>query len=70
MADFCKACSEDLFGKDFGDLANLTDQDSWLDGKAAVVICEGCGYIQVDPLGRCASNDCLEAGNPGHGVKK
>lgn len=69
MADFCRACSEELFGKDFGELAKLTPQEVWDQGKAAAVICEGCGYIQVDPAGNCASPDCLKAGQPGHGVE-
>lgn len=68
MADFCKACSEELFGEDFGDLRGLTDPDSWKEGRAAVVLCEGCGPIQVDPEGRCASSDCLRRGHKGHGL--
>lgn len=60
MADFCKQCSEDKFGEDFKDLAYITAVDDWKEGKAAVVICEGCGPIQVDPDGNCISDDCLE----------
>jgi hypothetical protein len=67
MADFCKACSEELFGKDTKDLAGITTDDDWQKGLAGVVICEGCGYIQVDPHGNCATNDCLKKGEPGHG---
>jgi len=58
MADFCKQCSIELFGKDFKDLANITKQASWARGRSSVVICEGCGPIQVDPSGNCISNDC------------
>lgn len=68
MADFCKACSEEMFNKDFRDLANLTDDVSWKKGLAACVICEGCGPIQVDPDGNCVSKDCLQAGKSGHGM--
>lgn len=58
MADFCKACSEEHFDKDFGELAGITTGEAFADGRAAVVICEGCGPIQVDPEGRCISVDC------------
>lgn len=60
MADFCKQCSEKLFGEDIGDLANITKPGDQAEGKYAVVICEGCGPIQVDVDGRCVSVDCLE----------
>ena len=49
MADFCKACSLAILGEDFGDLAGITKQEDWDNGKACNVICEGCGVIQVDP---------------------
>jgi hypothetical protein len=64
MADFCLQCSDELFGKDFEELAGLTTPEAWAEGKAAVVLCEGCGPIQVDPGGRCVSVDC-----PKHGAK-
>ncbi len=69
MADFCKACSEDLFDKDFKELAGVTTAAAWADGRACVVICEGRGYIQVEPDGRCVSPDCLKKGAQGHGCK-
>ncbi len=69
MADFCKACSYELFDKDYFDLADLTDEDDWHDGLAVCVICEGCGPIQVDPEGGCVSTDCLKQGEPGHGTR-
>ena len=65
MADFCKQCSIAGFGEDYGDLAGLNVD---ADGKAwpyTVVLCEGCGPIQVNPEGVCVSCDCLEHG---HGV--
>ena len=68
MAEFCNACAKKLFNGP-GDFAGLTDEESWNIGRAACVICEGCGFIQVDPEGNCASYDCKEAGKPGHGVK-
>lgn len=62
MADFCKACSEKHFDKDFGELARITTHEAFADGRAAVVLCEGCGPIQVDPDGRCVSVDCTMHG--------
>ena len=67
MADFCKACS---IREDFRDLTGITTEEDWKNGKAAVVICEGCGYIQVGPEGSCISKDCLCAGKEGHGATK
>lgn len=68
MADFCKACSKELFEVDGQDFVGLTSKEAWAEGKAAVVICEGCGMIQVDPAGNCVSNDCLKTGQEGHGI--
>lgn len=68
MADFCKACSEELFGEDHRELANITKKEDWEKGLACTVICEGCGYIQVDPDGNCVSKNCLLKNKPGHGV--
>jgi hypothetical protein len=63
MADFCKQCSIDNFGEDFGDLAGITKPEDFAEGKAVIVICEGCGVVQVDPDGVCISADCLEKGH-------
>ena len=68
MADFCKQCSIDIFGEDFRELAGITTQEGWNDGKAAVVLCEGCGPIQVDPDGNCVSENCYCQGKAGHGL--
>lgn len=68
MADFCKACSNENFGEDFEELAGITKPEDWANEKAVTVICEGCGFIQVDPDGNCVSTNCLLAGRPGHGV--
>lgn len=67
MAEFCMQCSEDHFGFDDGGLAGLTTPEQFAAGTAALVICEGCGLIQVDPQGRCLSTDCLCKGQEGHG---
>lgn len=58
MADFCSQCSLKMFDRDFHELAGVTSPEAWAQGKAAVVICEGCGPVQVDPEGRCVSDDC------------
>jgi hypothetical protein len=58
MADFCKQCSEELFGKDFGDLKGLISEEEVKKGFGAVVICESCGYTLVDHEGRCVASDC------------
>ena len=67
MADFCNACARAL-GLPEGDLKGLTPHKAWERGLAAVAICEGCGIIQVDPDGNCASSCCLRQGHSGHGV--
>jgi hypothetical protein len=68
MADFCKACSIDIFGEDFKELALITKEEDWKGGKACTALCEGCGFIQVDPEGNCVSPDCFEETKPGHGL--
>jgi len=60
MADFCKQCSIEDFGEDFGDLSNLSKPEDTREGKYPVVICEGCGPVQVDHEGNCISPDCYE----------
>lgn len=69
MADFCKQCSIDMFGEDFRELAGITTEEEWRQGFAALVICEGCGPIQVDPNGWCVSKDCGLSGKYGHGIE-
>ena len=54
MADFCSQCSTKVFGEDFGDLKGLCAEGYWI-----LVLCEGCGPIQVDHTGKCMSKDCL-----------
>lgn len=52
MADFCKSCSFDMFGKDTKDLAGLITQSQFeKEGLAATVCCEGCGANYVDHNG-------------------
>lgn len=65
MADFCKQCSEKIFGEDFKELANITTLENQMQGLYAIVICEGCGPTQVDNAGKCIVDDCLEQGHTG-----
>lgn len=46
MADFCKACSIEVWGKDTKDLANFCK-----DEERVAVLCETCGWIYVDKNG-------------------
>jgi len=58
MADFCEQCAAGLdFPNDFAGATKLGDQMASL---YALVLCEGCGAIQVDWRGRCISETCLE----------
>lgn len=64
MADFCKKCSEDTFGEDFGDLANLCKP-----GEVVAALCEGCdhgGNCAVDHEGKCQGSvkDFFAKGKP------
>lgn len=67
MADFCKQCSEELFGEDSEDLAWRGGKDRKLfrDEKGWEVLCEGCGFTFVDHTGKCVNPDCLKK----HGKK-
>jgi hypothetical protein len=65
MADFCRQCSEQHFGQDFKELANLMSEEDAAKGFAASALCEGCGAIQVNQNGECISPDC---DCPGHAV--
>ena len=52
MADFCKACSIETFGKDYDDLVGLISAEEVSEGYRSPVICEGCGFIYVDDKGQ------------------
>jgi len=58
MADFCKQCNMQMFGADDKSLAGLSTPEDTAKGLYPVVLCEGCGPIQVDHLGNCVSKDC------------
>ena len=74
MADFCRKCTEELFGKEFADKISMSIKDD----EFLVLLCEGCGRnVRVDNKGNilecntCANahegtcNDC-EGENFGH----
>ena len=65
MADFCKQCTEKHLGMpgEKNDFIGLSTPENTADGKYPVVLCEGCGAIQVDHTGTCVSSDCLEKHN-------
>ena len=62
MAQFCYQCTQDHFGdgnkNDFQNLSKRGDTDK---GLYVGVLCEGCGYTQVDHDGMCLHHriDCL-----------
>lgn len=60
MADFCKQCSIATFGKDFEDMARLCTKGDNEKNEYSEVLCEGCGFIQVNYLGECVTAGCLE----------
>ena len=66
MADFCRECSLGLFGEDFQEMCNLTSWQAFEEGRAASVLCEDCGPIQVAPHGNCLTEDCLKAHSESH----
>lgn len=58
MADFCYQCAEEL-GFPTTDLANISTKEDTTNNMFATVLCEGCGFTQVDHEGKCISPDCL-----------
>lgn len=48
MADYCKQCSINIFGKDHEDLKGIAKPHA-----AIGAICEGCGYTNVNHEGVC-----------------
>jgi len=65
MAEFCKQCSIEIFGEDYGDFKGLSTIENTEHDMGVVVICEGCGCVVVDHEGYCISSDC-----PKHGKQK
>lgn len=70
MADFCKQCSIYMSGEDDKDLAGCSTEQDTRNGLYCMVMCEGCGYIQVDHTGQCISPDCLKKHGASGGENK
>lgn len=62
MADFCKECSIEFFGKDTKDLAGINTLEYDKQGLYSMVLCENCGPTLVDTEGVCKSNQCEKHG--------
>ena len=52
MADFCQQCEFRVWGFDTKDLAGLSTPQDTAAGRFPVLLCEGCGPVQVDHEGR------------------
>ena len=53
MADFCLECHDQLLGHDIEcSLAGLITEEKVKDGYVVNVLCESCGFIQVDHTGK------------------
>jgi hypothetical protein len=61
MADFCKQCTEQHLGMDGtkNDMVGLSTYEDTKNGLYSMVLCEGCGPVQVDHTGKCVSVDCM-----------
>jgi len=51
MADFCKTCCFNFFGVDISDFDAIISEEDYSNGMVANVLCEGCGYIEVNHKG-------------------
>ena len=64
MADFCYECFVEMFSGHEGidpsknDFAGISTKEDTEANMFPVVLCEGCGAIQVDHEGYCVSDDC------------
>jgi hypothetical protein len=55
MADYCLQCSEDYLGMPGSDFVGVITEEDWVAGYVGNVLCEGCGFTQVDHVGRCVN---------------
>lgn len=64
MASYCKQCSIEIWGEDYGDLALNKSCDEYKndDNYCYLELCEGCGWILVDKDGLCIDEECEEHG--------
>ena len=52
MAEFCTECTKELFGEEIeSDFKGILLKEEFEKGQVLSVLCEGCGYIEVDHLG-------------------
>lgn len=58
MSEFCKQCSEIIFGQDFEEFKGLVSEKDDEDGMVAIVCCEGCGVTEVNSKGECVRANC------------
>ena len=60
VADFCYECTEELFGQSYSprnDMSGLVSREEYEQhGMTAKVLCEGCGFIEVDHRGKRIEN--------------
>ena len=60
MADFCKGCTEELFGPgNDNDMQGLVTAEQFAGGHAALSLCEGCGAVTFDHLGNAVEADTV-----------
>lgn len=61
MAEFCLQCSEELKAPEgYSDFEGMSSEKDTKQGFLNNVLCEGCGFIQVDHNGKCVSGSCLK----------
>ncbi len=64
MAALCHHCALETFGEDNGDLAGLSTPADTAARRYVIVLCEGCGPIQVDNIGRRIDANSNTPSNP------
>jgi len=53
MADFCQECNDELLGHEIEcGLSDLISEEKVNQGYVVNVLCESCGFIQVDHNGK------------------
>jgi hypothetical protein len=57
MADWCKQCSDEMFGPENPDYVTYEKPPG--PGEAYFCLCEGCGPTMVNEKGECIAPDCL-----------
>ena len=53
MANYCRQCSEEYLGEDFGDFASSFK-------GIREVTCDGCGFTEVNQDGECLNPNCTK----------